>query len=570
MIGKTIQNYQMKSLLGEGGMGKVYLAIDTLLGRQVAIKNVNTNLTSQPLFLERFKNEAKTLARLAHPNIAIVYNYLQVNDNYFMVMEYVEGQNLDELLRKNGPLPFQIVVPIICATLEGLDHAHKRGILHRDLKPANIMLTNDPIVKLMDFGIAKVSDAAKLTQASRVIGTIEFLAPELIEGKEPSIASDIYALGITMYELLSGKLPFTGKSDYMLMKEIVKEKPIVLQKINTLIPKNLSDIVLKALEKKPEKRFLNATDFLQTLRNSFPELNKIDINFIHHSTPTTTLHLKEDALSPKATIILKDQRTNLASKPQSNAVKKSIDLMAVLKNKITYIIFVLLLILFALFKLFTSDKVTNDATDETTTSNGTNNVSDEHQNLLPTEQSISNTDSLMAIINNNKEESNTENTQQGQNSNNNSASTGNSSSNKKPEKVATENNEKNPKRPIDDEDANDKKPVPSSITEPIKLRVDATLALRENISPENAQDGQSVSFKVLQPVIIKGRTVIPSGAIIHGNIERLGKIRMDLRFNSVYFRGNSHALEGSRTSTNIKNALSSNSFKVGLRGTLQP
>ncbi len=254
MIGKKIQNYTVTSYLGEGGMGTVYKASDDTLGREVALKMLHGTLVSQSQFLERFKKEARVLAQLLHPNIAVIYNFIGQDDHHFMVMEYVEGSNLDSLVRKHKSLPTALVVPMFLQMLEGLHHAHKKGIFHRDIKPSNLILTPDATVKLMDFGIAKIAGEQRMTQVNRVVGTIEYMAPELIEGKDPSIASDIYAAGVTMYEMLTGKLPFEGNTDFTLMQDILKKKPVSIDKLNASIPSSLSAIVMKTLEKKPEHR----------------------------------------------------------------------------------------------------------------------------------------------------------------------------------------------------------------------------------------------------------------------------------------------------------------------------
>jgi serine/threonine protein kinase len=177
MLGRIIHTYRIEELLGEGGMGTVYRAVDTVLGRDVAIKALHPALLRQSAFLERFRSEARVLARLNHPNIAVLHNFIEAGDDLFMVMEYVEGLTLEALLRRRGKLRPEEAVPLIRQALEGLQHAHRRGILHRDLKPANLMLTPEGLVKVMDFGIAKVAGAQRLTQANHLVGTLEYLAP---------------------------------------------------------------------------------------------------------------------------------------------------------------------------------------------------------------------------------------------------------------------------------------------------------------------------------------------------------------------------------------------------------
>jgi len=168
-------------------MGTVYKATDTVLGREVALKMLHTPLINQAQFLERFRKEARILAQLLHPNIAVIYNFIEQNNSHYMVMEYVEGKNLDSLLRQQRVLSYQVVVPVFIQALEGLHHAHKKGIFHRDIKPSNLILTPDGTVKLMDFGIAKMAGEQRMTQVNRVVGTVEFMAPELIQANYPSV-----------------------------------------------------------------------------------------------------------------------------------------------------------------------------------------------------------------------------------------------------------------------------------------------------------------------------------------------------------------------------------------------
>jgi serine/threonine protein kinase len=285
--GRLIQHYRIESLLGEGGMGTVYQATDTLLQRLVAVKMLHPHLVSQTSFMERFRNEALILARLNHPNIAVVYNFLQDNADYFMAMEYVEGDSLETLIRKAGAFSPALAAEVVRQGLEGMAHAHRKGVLHRDIKPANLMLTPEGTIKLMDFGIARVSGEQRLTQANRIVGTLEYMAPELIEGQEPSPASDLYAMGVLLYELLSGKLPFASRTDYELMQAIVREKPIPLRKLDGQIPKELEAVVQKALDKNPAKRFADAKAFQKALQPFYASAPVLDPAQIVPPLPVT-------------------------------------------------------------------------------------------------------------------------------------------------------------------------------------------------------------------------------------------------------------------------------------------
>ncbi|WP_345266751.1 serine/threonine protein kinase [Nibrella viscosa] len=289
MKGRLIQQYRVDALLGEGGMGTVYQATDTLLERLVAMKMLHPHLLNQTSFMERFRNEALILARLNHPNIAVVYNLLQDGTDYFMAMEYVAGETLEALLRRTGSLSPAVAAEIVRQGLEGLTHAHRKNILHRDIKPANLMLTPEGTVKLMDFGIARMAGEQRLTQANRIVGTLEYMAPELIRGEAPSPASDIYAMGVLLYELLSGKLPFASNTDYELMQSIIKDKPIPLRKLNGQIPKEMEAIVQKALDKNPAKRFTDAKEFQQALQPFYTQAPVLDPATLGPTLPMTAV-----------------------------------------------------------------------------------------------------------------------------------------------------------------------------------------------------------------------------------------------------------------------------------------
>ncbi|CAN5758760.1 hypothetical protein BH11BAC4_BH11BAC4_01650 [soil metagenome] len=285
MIGERIHSYEINAHLGQGGMGNVYRGTDTMLGREVALKMLHPQLTMQSQFLERFKKEARVLAQLLHPNIAVIYNFIEQGGNHFMVMEYVEGTSLDELLKMYTQLPAAFVVPVFIQALEGLQHAHRKNIFHRDIKPSNLMITADGTLKLMDFGIAKVAGEQKMTQVNKIVGTIEFMAPELIEGKDASIASDVYSMGATLYELVSGKLPFEADTDFNLMQAILKKKAITPDKLNASVPKKLSEIIQKAMDKTPAHRYPDARSFQQALITAFPVYREIDMNLLRRPSP---------------------------------------------------------------------------------------------------------------------------------------------------------------------------------------------------------------------------------------------------------------------------------------------
>ncbi len=251
--------YTIIRQLGEGGMGTVYLAEDKLLERRVAIKALNKPVTPAPESLEsRFQQEALALARLNHPNITHLYSFIPRNDTYWMVMEFVEGHTLEEWVKLKGRLSPRLACSILAQLLDGLDHAHRKGIIHRDLKPANVMVSVDGEVKIMDFGIARIRNSQRLTQLGKSVGTLEYMAPEQVQGKEGDELTDIYAAGNILYELLTGHTPFSSDSDYQLMKIKLEERAPLAPLTAAYVPAALQKAVSTALERNPQKRFASA------------------------------------------------------------------------------------------------------------------------------------------------------------------------------------------------------------------------------------------------------------------------------------------------------------------------
>ena len=264
MIGNVVGSYKIIEKIGEGGMGAVYKGIDEMLDREVAVKVLRPELASQPNVVERFRTEAKTLAKLNHTNIATVYNFIHQDDHYFMVMEFVRGETFDNMIRRNGPMPYEQAVAMFCYALEGLEHAHSLGIIHRDIKPANLMLTDTGIVKVMDFGIARVLGTSRMTKQGNIIGTIEYMSPEQVRGEETDARSDIYSAGILLYEMLTGRVPFESQSEFELMKAQIEDPPPPPRNF-AYVPEQAEQAIMHALAKKPEARFQSAAAFRQEL-----------------------------------------------------------------------------------------------------------------------------------------------------------------------------------------------------------------------------------------------------------------------------------------------------------------
>jgi serine/threonine-protein kinase len=246
-------------------MGSVYKGVDLMLEREVAIKALRPELARQPDIVERFRAEAVTLAKLNHPHIATLFSFLRQGDDFFMVMEFVRGETLDSVLRRSGGMPVERAVPMFCQALEGIDHAHRLGIIHRDIKPANMMLTQAGSIKVMDFGIARVLGTARMTRQGNVIGTVEYMSPEQVRGQETDARSDIYSLGILLYEMLTGRVPFRSDSEYELMRSQCDDAPPPPRDFSAHIPVPIEQSIMRALAKDPARRFQTASDLRAAL-----------------------------------------------------------------------------------------------------------------------------------------------------------------------------------------------------------------------------------------------------------------------------------------------------------------
>ncbi len=303
---KINDRYEIIKTIGEGGMANVYLANDTILDRKVAIKVLRGDLSNDEKFIRRFKREALSVSNLSHPNIVEVYDVGEEDGNYYIVMEYIDGKTLKQLLQKRGALTLNEVIDIMTQLTDGLSHAHEAYIIHRDIKPQNIMIEDNGLIKITDFGIAMALNSTQLTQTNSVMGSVHYLPPEQANGKGSTIKSDIYSLGILMYELLTGSVPFKGDTAVEIALKHMKEKVPSIRKQNPTIPQSVENIVLKATAKNPKNRYDSVKDMYKDLQTALQRDNEKRLVYEYPEND-----LEETKVIPQVT---KEQKT-LVDKP---------------------------------------------------------------------------------------------------------------------------------------------------------------------------------------------------------------------------------------------------------------
>src|SRR5579885_356634 len=276
--GQVIQErYRLAEIIGEGSDAVVYRAEDLRLGHAVAIKLLRPELRADPSFVARFEREARSAARLEHTHIVRVYDYGEADDTYFLAMQYVPGGDLRARLRRGEPLLLPLALRLVAEAAEALGAAHAQGIVHRDVKPANLLLTEDDQVKVTDFGIAKMLDVPALTATAALLGTPHYLTPEQVQGGAITPATDVYSLGVVLFELLAGRRPFEGESFVQVAMQHLHAEPPPLAELNPAVPPSVVALVERALSKEPTARFADAGAMAAALREEEQRLLAPDL-----------------------------------------------------------------------------------------------------------------------------------------------------------------------------------------------------------------------------------------------------------------------------------------------------
>lgn len=320
---KINDRYEIIRSIGEGGMANVYLAHDAILDRDVAIKILRGDLASDEKFVRRFQREALSASSLSHPNIVEMYDVGEDNGNYFIVMEYIEGKTLKQLLKKRGCLTLSEAIDIMLQLTDGMSHAHDSYIIHRDLKPQNIMISDDGGIKITDFGVAMALNETQLTQTNSVMGTVHYLPPEQASGKGSTIRSDIYSMGIIFYELLTGILPFKGESAVEIALKHMRDPLPSIRKQNPAIPQSIENIIMKATAKNPKNRYLDAKSMHQDLLTA---LNDERMNEPKYIYPYPEHDMEDTKVLPtiKEKAITDDEKEDsMATLDEDNSIKKT-------------------------------------------------------------------------------------------------------------------------------------------------------------------------------------------------------------------------------------------------------
>lgn len=328
---KINDRYAIIRTIGEGGMANVYLAYDTILDRNVAVKVLRGDLANDDKFVRRFQREALSASSLNHPNIVEMYDVGEDDGQYYIVMEYVEGKTLKQLLKRRGSLTITEVIDIMSQLTDGMAHAHDSYIIHRDIKPQNIMILENGLIKITDFGIAQALNSTQLTQTNSVMGSVHYLPPEQANGKGSTIRSDIYSMGILMYELLSGSVPYRGDNAVEIALKHLKEPLPSIRKKLPELPQSIENIILKATAKNPQNRYKDAREMHQDIITAMDETRVNEKRYVYQYSETdmdSTRVLDDAAREVKEQAALKKEDMKRLEKQESQKQNKILIILA--------------------------------------------------------------------------------------------------------------------------------------------------------------------------------------------------------------------------------------------------
>ena len=346
--------YQIIKTLGEGGMANVYLAHDNILDRNVAVKVLRGDLANDEKFVRRFQREALSASSLSHPNIVEMYDVGEDDGQYYIVMEYVDGKTLKQVLKQRGHLSITEVVDIMLQLTDGLAHAHDAYIIHRDIKPQNIMILSNGMIKITDFGVATALNSTQLTQTNSVMGTVHYLPPEQANGKGSTVRSDIYSMGIMMYELLTGLVPYKGESAVEIALKHLREPLPSVRKVDPTIPQSIENVIIRATAKNPKNRYTDAREMHEDIKTALDDSRKDEKRWVYkypENELEETKKLDDDLkdLEKQEQIIKKKKEIEL-EKEEMAENKKSNKLLIVLVSIFTAIILTITVAMTIYFK----------------------------------------------------------------------------------------------------------------------------------------------------------------------------------------------------------------------------
>ena len=368
MIGTLLLNrYELLEKIGEGGMGTVYKAKCHLLNRFVAVKILKTELSNDEEFLRRFKREATSIAKLSHQNIVGVLDVGEENNINFIVMEYINGKTLKQVIKDDGRLSSKKTINIVLQIAKALECAHKNNIIHRDIKPDNIMIKEDHTVKVMDFGIAKVADSRTVTNSNKVMGSVRYFSPEQAKGVYVDCRTDIYSLGIVMYEMVTGKVPYNADSAITIAMMHIQEPPTAPKEVITDIPENINQVILKAMEKEPIKRYQTATEMiaiLSAIKENPNYIIKVN-NDLDDATKIISDLIVPDLKNDSTTVMSKSEIAELTKNKKDSEVLPRNKKPRRNKNAKIIILSIILVMIAGVIGAFTINEMSNKKTTPT-------------------------------------------------------------------------------------------------------------------------------------------------------------------------------------------------------------